>query len=184
MLPKTLVYDGENRPVSVTSNANTIAYAYGPDGERAKKTFLATKAFYLGNDTEIDAAGLLTSSLHPDVKRAGSHKTGCHKDHLATNRPLIAHRSGGQQATTTAPSATHSSRLRHPHRKSLHQRTLRPREPASNTSMPATTTPTWAASSPPTPGTRYWQAWTSTDMPMPGMIRSMAAIPTGISQLM
>ncbi len=88
MLPKTLVYDGENRPVSVTSNANTIAYAYGPDGERAKKTFLATKAFYLGNDTEIDAAGIVTSYIHPDVKLAGANASWLHKDHLASNRAV------------------------------------------------------------------------------------------------
>ena len=88
MLPKTLVYDGENRPVSVTSNANTIAYAYGPDGERAKKTFLATKAFYLGNDTEIDAAGIVTSYIHPDVKLVGATTSWLHKDHLASNRAV------------------------------------------------------------------------------------------------
>ena len=88
VLPKTLVYDGENRPVSVTSNANTIAYAYGPDGERAKKTFLATKAFYLGNDTEIDAAGIVTSYLHPDVKLVGANASWLHKDHLASNRAV------------------------------------------------------------------------------------------------
>ena len=88
VLPKTLAYDGENRPVSVTSNANTIAYAYGPDGERAKKTFLATKAFYLGNDTEIDAAGIVTSYLHPDVKLVGANASWLHKDHLASNRAV------------------------------------------------------------------------------------------------
>ena len=88
VLPRSLVYDGENRPTSVTSNANTIAYAYGPDGERAKKTFIAAKTFYLGNDSEIDAAGIVTSYLHPDVKLVGATPSWLHKDHLASNRAV------------------------------------------------------------------------------------------------
>lgn len=34
---RTLAYDAENRPVSVTSGGATVTYLYGPDGERLKK---------------------------------------------------------------------------------------------------------------------------------------------------
>ena len=38
--PKSLAYDGENRPSAVTTNGNTARFDYGPDGERAAKSFL------------------------------------------------------------------------------------------------------------------------------------------------
>ena len=31
---KTMAYDGENRPVSVSHQGDTTSYAYGPDGQR------------------------------------------------------------------------------------------------------------------------------------------------------
>ncbi len=34
---KTMVYDGENRPVSVSHQGDTTSYIYGPDGKRLKK---------------------------------------------------------------------------------------------------------------------------------------------------
>ena len=49
---------------------------YAPDGERAGKSFGGNATSFLGNDAEflVNAAnpsGLLTSTLHPDVKREG-----------------------------------------------------------------------------------------------------------------
>ena len=34
---KTMAYDGENRPVSVSHQGDTTSYTYGPDGKRLKK---------------------------------------------------------------------------------------------------------------------------------------------------
>ncbi len=75
--PRTLTYDGENRPISVTQNGNTSSFAYGPDGERSRKSFGSSTSYYLGAEAEFlidpsNPSGLLTSYLHPDVKRAGS----------------------------------------------------------------------------------------------------------------
>ena len=33
---KTMAYDGENRPVSVSHQGDTTSYTYGPDGQRLK----------------------------------------------------------------------------------------------------------------------------------------------------
>ncbi len=98
---RTLVYDGENRPITVTQNGNLAAFAYSPDGERASKSYNAAVTHYLGNDAEwrIDSStpgGLLTAYLHPDVKRTIDFTPPApitttnwlHKDHLNSNRVL------------------------------------------------------------------------------------------------
>ena len=92
--PKSLVYDGENRPSAVTTNGNTASFDYGPDGERAAKSFLANQNFFLGNDTAVNVtratpAGSVTSFLHPDVRRAGTGTDILVKDHLASNRLVL-----------------------------------------------------------------------------------------------
>ncbi len=94
--PRTLVYDGENRPIAVTQNGLTSIFAYGPDGERALKRMGTTSTWYLGSDAEItvdvaNPSGLLTSYLHPDVKRVGSVTSYLVKDHLASNRLTVSH---------------------------------------------------------------------------------------------
>ena len=55
-------------------NANVASFAYAPDGERASKAFGGNTTSFLGNDAELlpyaaNSSGLLTSNLHPDVKR-------------------------------------------------------------------------------------------------------------------
>ncbi|MEY3083164.1 MAG: hypothetical protein RJA94_3149, partial [Pseudomonadota bacterium] len=45
---RTIAYDGENRPVSVTAFGDVASFDYGPDGARAGKSFLGAKHFYLG----------------------------------------------------------------------------------------------------------------------------------------
>jgi YD repeat-containing protein len=35
---RTIAYDGDNRPISVTNASGTVTYLYGPDGARLKKT--------------------------------------------------------------------------------------------------------------------------------------------------
>ena len=85
------MWDLENRPVSVTQGGTATTFAYGPDGERAGKAFANEQRWYLGSDAEflVNAAnlsGLLTSYLHPDVKREGGVVSWLHKDHLASAR--------------------------------------------------------------------------------------------------
>ncbi len=100
---KDIAYDGENRPVAVTTNGNTARFDYGPDGARVGKSFLNRQRFYLGADAEIAVdsaytAGLITSYLHADIRREGQATDVVVKDHLASNRLVL--RVGG--ATTRA----------------------------------------------------------------------------------
>jgi RHS repeat-associated protein len=99
--PRYVIYDAENRPLAVYQNGNVSTFAYGPDGERAAKSYNGAAYSYLGADAEIlvDAAhlqGQLTSFIHPDVKREASATDFMFKDHLASNRAIL--RMGG--ATT------------------------------------------------------------------------------------
>ncbi|MCA3562703.1 MAG: hypothetical protein IOC82_16990, partial [Aestuariivirga sp.] len=69
---RAIAYDGENRPVSVTAFGSAASFDYGPDGERAGKTFVGARHFYLGADAEVlfgqaDPQGVVTSYLHADV---------------------------------------------------------------------------------------------------------------------
>jgi RHS repeat-associated protein len=100
--PRSFAYDGENRPVAVTQNGNVTAMAYGPDGERASKRFGTSAYYYLGTEAELlvnptYTTGLLTSYLHPDVKREGLATDFLIKDHLASNR--LAMRMGNPTPT-------------------------------------------------------------------------------------
>jgi len=79
----TIAYDGENRPASV----NAVTFAYGPDGERLKKTSGATTTLYLGAEVEIQG-GVMTKYLPGDAKRASSTTWWLHRDHLVSVRAL------------------------------------------------------------------------------------------------
>jgi YD repeat-containing protein len=71
---REIAYDGENRPISVTTNGNTASFDYGPDDARVGKSFLNQQRFYMGADAELlvdsaNTAGLLTSYLSlPQIK--------------------------------------------------------------------------------------------------------------------
>jgi RHS repeat-associated protein len=100
MASRSLAYDLENRPLTITQNSNAASFVYGPDGERIGKSFGGNAYSYLGNDAEFlvnsaNTTGLLTSFLHPDVKREGAITSWGIKDHLASNR-LMTFMSGGQ----------------------------------------------------------------------------------------
>jgi RHS repeat-associated protein len=102
--PRTITYDGENRPLTVTQNSNVTSFVYAPDGERAGKSFGGNTFAYLGADAELlkngaYPSGLLTSYLHADVKREGAITSWLHKDHLASNR-LVTYMAGGGQTTS------------------------------------------------------------------------------------
>jgi RHS repeat-associated protein len=93
---RNLVYDLENRPLTVTQNGNVTAMAYGPDGERLSKSYGSTTTWYMGGDTELSSGtSLFTSFLHPDVKREGTVTSWGLKDHLASNR-VMSFMPGGQ----------------------------------------------------------------------------------------
>jgi RHS repeat-associated protein len=96
ILPRSLIYDAENRPLAITQNGITTRFAYGADGERTSKLWSGITTRYLGQDGDI-RDGVLTSYLHPDVKREGLATDFLVKDHLNSNR--LSLRFGG---TTTA----------------------------------------------------------------------------------
>jgi uncharacterized protein RhaS with RHS repeats len=75
-------YDGENRLTSVNGS---VFFAYGPDGERLKKSAGFGETVYLGPDIEY-ADGVYTKYLHPDVKVAAGITTYLHRDHLNSIR--------------------------------------------------------------------------------------------------
>src|SRR5215208_5603507 len=79
---RSYVYDGESRLTSVDS---TVFFAYGPDGERIRKSDGFGSTLYLGNDIEY-ASGVYTFYIHPDVKLAGGMASYLHRDHLASVR--------------------------------------------------------------------------------------------------
>jgi RHS repeat-associated protein len=97
-LPRSLTYDGENRPLTITRNGLVATMAYGPDGERITKAWNGATTHFFGTDTElrIDSAtpaGQYSSYLHPDVRREGTATDVLIKDHLASNRVTL--RMGG-----------------------------------------------------------------------------------------
>ena len=104
ILPRAFAYDGENRPLSITQNANVTSFSYASDGQRASKAFgAATTRYFAGEELLVDAAnpsGLLTSFISGDVKRVGAITSWTHKDHLGSNR-LTSFMSGG------SPTARH-----------------------------------------------------------------------------
>jgi RHS repeat-associated protein len=102
ILPRSFAYDGENRPLTITQNANVSSFSYGPDGERATKAFgTSTTNYFGGEELLVDTAnpsGLLTSFVSTDVKREGLVTSWAHKDHLASIR-MMSFMSGGQPVT-------------------------------------------------------------------------------------
>jgi YD repeat-containing protein len=108
-LGRTIAYDGENRPVSVTNGNGTTAYVYGPDGERVVKTVAMAEGHegevkttvYLG-EAELTSDGVWLKYPHPDVRETGE-AGACflHRDHLASVRAETA-RSHGDHSTILA----------------------------------------------------------------------------------
>lgn len=83
---RTIAYDNDNRPTTVTLGSATVTYLYGPDGERLKKQTTSGTTLYLGADTEIDPAGGHTNYLGTDVKQVGGAINVLHRDHLTSVR--------------------------------------------------------------------------------------------------
>lgn len=85
---RTITYDADNRPMTVTANGTTVTYRYGPDGTRLKKLVGSNVTLYLGADIERDPAGAYTLYLTPDVKRISAALHFLHRDHLASVRRI------------------------------------------------------------------------------------------------
>lgn len=83
---RTIAYDNDNRPTTVTLGSATVTYLYGPDGERLKKQTASGTTLYLGADTEIDPVGGHTNYLGTDVKQVGGVINVLHRDHLTSVR--------------------------------------------------------------------------------------------------
>ena len=66
---KTIAYDGENRPTSVTQNGTTPSFLYAPDGAWAAKYSgfgsTAQNDYYLSADTEVLVPALFVIAQHP-----------------------------------------------------------------------------------------------------------------------
>jgi len=92
-----------------------------PDGERIRKAAGSATTWFLGAEAElrldpVNPAGLLTSFLHPDVRREGGLTSWAVKDHLASNR-LVAFMAAGPATTRhdlpgAGPAAPQLPRLR------------------------------------------------------------------------
>lgn len=100
---RSIDYDGENRPVSVTAYGDAARFDYGPDGGRVGKSFLGAQHFYLGADAEVlygqaSMEGVVTSYLHADIRREGQATDIMLKDHLASNRLVLRWGSGSMRA--------------------------------------------------------------------------------------
>jgi len=83
---RSIVYDNDNRPATVTLGSATVTYLYGPDGERLKKQTTSGTTLYIGADTEIDPAGGHSNYLNADVKSVNGALTWLHRDHLTSVR--------------------------------------------------------------------------------------------------
>jgi RHS repeat-associated protein len=108
--PRSFAYDLENRPLSITQNGLVTRFAYGPDGARSLKATSNTERFFFGGDDLLvqasNLSGLLTSSIHPDVRREVDLSLAqpnygaidfAFKDHKASNRLTLRY----YPATTT-----------------------------------------------------------------------------------
>jgi YD repeat-containing protein len=89
---RTFTYDGENRPLTITQNANVSRFSYRPDGARSSNTFdSATTRYFAGEDLLVDAinpSGLLSSYLGADLNRVGLVTSWKHKHNLSSNRVM------------------------------------------------------------------------------------------------
>jgi RHS repeat-associated protein len=105
---QTVVWDGENRPSSITESVLVHLFVYGPDGARLKKRVPNgsggfNETLYLGADVERSPANVWTKYVHADVKRVGNGGTAApffhHRDHLASIK-VISNNTGAEVKRT------------------------------------------------------------------------------------
>ena len=86
---KTMAYDGENRPVSVSLSGATTAFVYGPDGARQSKATTYDTTLFSGA-VEVRNYGTANEIVafypHEDFRVVDGVKSYLHRDHLASVR--------------------------------------------------------------------------------------------------
>jgi RHS repeat-associated protein len=105
---RSLAYDLENRPLVVTRGGLASSFAHGADSERVSKSWNGNTTHFMGNDSELlvnaaNPSGLLSSYLHPDVKREGALTDYLVKDRLSSNRLTLRHGPSSTSAHAYGP---------------------------------------------------------------------------------
>lgn len=90
---RTIAYDGDNRPVSITAFGQTVSFVYGPDGARLKKIVGGQTTLYLGADEEITPQGKRIKHAAAEVRKVDGTVNWLHRDHLSSVR-LMSDASG------------------------------------------------------------------------------------------
>lgn len=137
-LGRSFVWDGENRPSSITKAGVTVAFTYGPDGERLTKQKSVSDAgcagsrtdvtLTLGADLERDtkwtcssgswvSTSTWTKYVQSDVKRVGNGSGAAahflHRDHLSSVRQVTDATGALAQSQTFTPYGTRAQSTGH-----------------------------------------------------------------------
>ncbi len=100
---KTMAYDGENRPVSVSLAGATTAFVYGPDGSRQQKATTYNTTLFAGA-VEVRNYGTANEIVafypHEDFRVVDGVKSYLHRDHLASVR-FVTEASGSAARLTS-----------------------------------------------------------------------------------
>lgn len=72
---RSISYDNDNRPISVTTGGATVTYLYGPDGERLKKLTSSGTTLYLADAERDPAGGWITYLTATNPNRVGTGTT-------------------------------------------------------------------------------------------------------------
>ncbi len=103
---KTMTYDGENRPLSVTYQGKTTTYVYGADGKRIKKieqagTAQQRQTLYLG-PLEVQGNDWIVYP-HPNLRVINGTPSYIHQDMRGSTRLTTSQTGAKQEGTTYMP---------------------------------------------------------------------------------
>ncbi len=103
---KTMAYDGENRPVSVSLSGATTAFVYGPDGARQSKATTYDTTLFSGA-IEVRNYGTANEIVafypHEDFRVVDGVKSYLHRDHLASVRFVTEAAGSAARLTSYTP---------------------------------------------------------------------------------
>ena len=103
---KTMAYDGENRPVSVSLSGATTAFVYGPDGARQSKATTYDTTLFSGA-VEVRNYGTSNEIVafypHEDFRVVDGVKSYLHRDHLASVRFVTEATGNAARLTSYTP---------------------------------------------------------------------------------
>ena len=103
---KTMAYDGENRPVSVSLSGATTAFVYGPDGARQSKATTYNTTLFSGA-IEVRNYGTANEIVafypHEDFRVVDGVKSYLHRDHLASVRFVTEATGNAARLTSYTP---------------------------------------------------------------------------------